>query len=179
MSGKAKRLLKRMAGKQFRGFDHRNIIRQTLQDVAVENAIQVTFGFAGNNGFDDWGQIHTTLRHDGKYYATFMMQQMPGCCAVLTLSYVQSDPDTRREFKNIVSLVEDAARRAGFGSLILTQVPHKDRVAQDEPWGLLLKDGYEMSKPFLNAKSGNQVVYLTKDLGQEKKIAGLEQEVWA
>lgn len=176
MSGKAERLLKRIAGKEFVGFDHRNIIRQTLRDVAVENSMQVFFGrdFDG----DDWGQIHTTLRRDNRYYAGFLLQQMPGCCAVLTLSYVQTDPFTRKEFTNIVSLVEDAARRAGFGSLILTQVPHKDRVAVDEPWGLLLDKGYKMSEPFLNAKSGNQVVYLTKDLEQRVKIAGLEQEVW-
>jgi hypothetical protein len=31
-----------------------------------------------------------------------------------------------------------------------------------------------MSEPFINAKSGNPVVYLTKNLGQEGKREGLE-----
>jgi len=34
-----------------------------------------------------------------------------------------------------------------------------------------------VSDPFLNAKSGNFVVTVTKNLGQEAKMDGFEQEV--
>jgi len=37
--------------------------------------------------------------------------------------------------------------------------------------------GWVMSEPFINAKSGNKVVYLTKNLDQKGKVGGLEIEV--
>lgn len=167
--------------KKFIGFNHRNIIISTLRDVATENNLGMWSDPNDDKklGFDDWGQIHVSLRKDKDLFAHFMVQQMPGCCAILTLSYVDVNPFTRANFKEVTRLVEDAAKRAGFGSLALTQVLHKDRVLVNEPWGLLLKEDYLISKPFINAKSGNRVVYLTKNLNQDGKIEGLEQEMWA
>lgn len=166
--------------KQFVGYDHRNIIIGTLKDAADERGLEMqSLPDKDYGGPNDWAPINVELRRDGRFHASFLVQQMPGCCAVLTLSYVTPEPYMQPEFQSIVSLVEGAAREAGFGSLILTQVPHKGKKASDEKWGLLLENGYLMSKPFLNAKSGNYVVYLTKDLGHKAKIDGLEVAVWA
>lgn len=104
----------------------------------------------------------------GNDHVNFKVQQMPGCCAVLTVFYVYPWPRTQDNFLETLRRVEVAAKRAGFGSLLMTQV------GEIEDWAWLLAKKWEMNEPFVNAKSGNKVMYLTKNLEQPGKVKGLE-----
>lgn len=160
--------------KKFIGFDHRNIIQQTLREVAFENDFDL--GIRPEFLMDDWQDVILRMHRDG-FDFNCHVQQMPGCCAVLIASYFGVTPWTKKAFAEAVEYIEQAAYRAGFGSLMLSQV-RLEKDPRKEIWGLLLEKGFHLSQPFRNAKSGNLVSYLTKDLKQPGKVAGLEQEVW-
>jgi len=123
--------------------------------------------------YNEWDGIHARVEGKG-FYSSFALQQMPGCCAVLTASYIDPEPYKPDEFRKVVQAIAEATRRAGFGSLILTQVIKMNIPLNKHVWFSIMGDGFEMSEPFINAKSGNSVVYLTKDLEQDGKIAGME-----
>ncbi len=152
---------------------HPNLILETMPEVCEE----LGWVFASRPGklnmYNEWDGIHARVEGKG-FYSSFALQQMPGCCAVLTASYIDPEPYKPDEFRKVVQAIAEATRRAGFGSLILTQVI-KDRVPLDKHvWYGILLDGFLMSDVFINAKSGNHVVYLTKDMEHNGKIAGME-----
>ena len=151
---------------------HPNLILETLPEVCTKLGWELESNPKRLWGQNEWGPIYGRIRAKG-FRSTFQLQQMPGCCAVLIACYVDPEPYTKKYFDPLIQAIEDAAKEAGFGSLMLAQVIHKPRVV-DHIWSGCLDMGYEMSRPFINAKSGNQVVYLTKNLGQQGKVAGLE-----
>ena len=59
----------------------------------------------------------------------------------------------------------------------MTQVvpAYTEYMWKKEPWHQVLSRGWRRSDPFRNAKSGNLVVYLIKDLEQPAKREGLER----
>src|SRR6266403_2204214 len=146
---------------------HPNLILETLPEVCEKLGWQLESNPKRLWGQNEWEPIYGRIRAK-EFKSTFHLQQMPGCCAVLIASYVDPEPFTKKCFESLIQAIEDASREAGFGSLMLAQVIFKRRV-QDHVWGGCIDMGYEMSKPFINAKSGNQVVYLTKNLGQNGK----------
>jgi hypothetical protein len=156
---------------------HPNLILQTLQEVADEQGLEFNSVPQNLAEVGDWKQI--LVRLVGKdFRADFDVQQMPGCCAVLILSYLHCMPETQDIFDQVVQLVEDATFRAGYGSLMMAQVvPAYTRSTwKDQPWieCLAFHRGWTVSDPFRNAKSGNLVVYLTKDMKHKAKVAGFE-----
>ena len=150
---------------------HPNLILETLPEICTRNG----WGFKSNPkklwGHNEWDSVHCRISAK-EFEAVFMLQQMPGCCAVLTASYIDPEPRTPLYFNRVVEAIREAAYEAGFGSLILTQVLSYNRF--DKHLWASLVGPFEISKPFINAKSGNKVVYLTKDLGQKAKRSGLE-----
>jgi len=101
------------------------------------------------------------------------LQQMPGCCAVLTASYIRAGM-TEKAYLRALDFITESAYEAGFGSVILTQVVYPD---EWHWWNSLPERGWVISKPFINAKSGNKVVYLTLDLKQpgfRKEISSIK-----
>lgn len=167
-----------MARKTFT-VDHPNYILETLAEIAQEKGYEFESQPDYKEGnFNDWNAMYCRL-HTPQTHVDFQLQQMPGCCAVLVLSYVKPRPYSQENFDAIVSLVEEAAKDAGFGSVAMTQcVPAFSKMLWDkEPWIKTLDRGWIASEAFINAKSGNKVVYLTKDLKQNHKIKGLEVRV--
>lgn len=126
------------------------------------------FWFSSDPGFFDgrneWDRAICEIK-DGNKGGVFQVQQMPGCCAVLTVFYVYPRPMVQEQFLVILNKIELAAKKAGFGSLLMAQT------GKLEDWLWL---DWEISQPFMNAKSGNNVMYLTKDLNQPGKVKGLE-----
>lgn len=162
--------------------DHANHILEMLRDVCAERGMRC-YSNPGDLAYaKDWNEAHvtlTSLNKDGKPHldmAYFKLQQMPGCCAILTMSYVEYRKG-KFEFRDAVEYVEEAARRAAFGSMVLTQVLYKPEAPANDWYSIVALNGFKMSKPFINAKSGNRVVYLTKNLGQVGKMDGFEDEV--
>lgn len=154
------------------GFDHPNIVHVTLPEVGEEMGFKTEL----RRGYSDWDVMHGRVKGE-QFSATFELQQMPGCCAVLIASHIDPNPYNQETFNDTVKLIERTAHEAGFGSLMLSQV-RKTHI-EKEPWYLLLRRGYLLSKPFVNAKSGNEVSYITKDLKQEGKRNGLETPLFA
>lgn len=105
---------------------------------------------------------------DGVDGGLFHAQQMPGCCAVLVVSHVYPKKMTQENFLKILERVEKAAKKAGFGSLLMAQT------GQPENWEFLMNKGWDIDAPFVNAKSGNHVMYISKNLEQPGKVKGLE-----
>jgi hypothetical protein len=59
----------------------------------------------------------------------------------------------------------------------LTQVWKPEDGFKHKVWAKLVEEhNYKLSDPFMNAKSGNHVSYLTKDLGQTSKAEGFEND---
>jgi len=79
-------------------------------------------------------------------------------------------------FNHVLELIEQAAHEAGFGSVMMTQVvpAYSKMFWKQEAWIKCLDRKWIASPAFRNAKSGNLVVYLTKDLEQKGKRQGLE-----
>lgn len=154
---------------------HPNLIIDTLREIAEEKTGYFKSIPPEVHGFSEWGDIGCTLETMA-FQANFQLQQMPGCCAVLVLSYVKLYPHTQENFVKLLDIIEDAGFRAGFGSIMMTQVvPNYSKMFWDkELWIKCLDKGWKSSDPFRNAKSGNLVVYLTKDLGHKGKVKGLE-----
>lgn len=151
---------------------HPNLILETLPEVCGK----LDWEFKSNPkalwGNNEWDSIHCFVGAK-KFNAHFELQQMPGCCAVLIGSYIYPEPELPIHFNELIGTITEAAYEAGFGSMMLSQV-----LRYNDPrkhiWGGLINKSWEMSKPFINAKSGNQVVYLTKNLRQIGKVRGLE-----
>lgn len=157
--------------------DHPNIILETMKNLEGKHGFIFTSQPESFKHHSEWGMVECDLESD-EFQSSFNLQQMPGCCAVLVVSYVKVWPLTQARFDRVLQLIEEAAKEAGFGSVAMTQVVPKfsPMFWQEEPWILCIepKRGWLYSKPFVNAKSGNAVVYLTKDLKQPGKRAGLE-----
>jgi hypothetical protein len=148
--------------------DHANYLPQFLTKVVTQAGGKVWF--KGPKG--DW-DVKFAMIHFDDYEAQVQLQQMPGCCAIMTMSYLAPRPYSQKNFLRTVQLIEEAAKLSAFGSVCLTQVCHGHD--EKEPWALLLDNGYVKSPEFINAKSGNKVAYLTKDLGQTGQMDGFEE----
>lgn len=166
-------------------FDHANHIIKKLKEVALGKGMYMNADPNNLAHGQDWNKSIVTLAIPTKNnkklipVAEFQLQQMPGCCAIMTVSYVRTRLAVM-SFEDAVEMIEDAARRAAYGSVVLTQVIAEGYKLEKHEWfPLVAERGYLMSKPFINAKSGNQVVYLTKDLEQAGKLAGFEERVRA
>jgi hypothetical protein len=162
--------------------DHANHILEYLREVAHERGLHVFSDPREVVYVDDWGNVHVWIansKEDGtpkREIAEFRLQQMPGCCAILTMSYVHTNPKYMT-FAGAVELVCEAAKRAAFGSVCLTQVVNRERAEKCEWFSIVSYGSFKMSQWFINAKSGNRVVYLTRNLGQVGQMEGFEEEV--
>src|SRR5213080_1310552 len=112
------------------GVGHPNLILETMPEVSKELGWKFWSRPGKLNMYYEWDGIHAGIEAEG-FNAAFALQQMPGCCAVLTASYIDPVPYTSNTFRTVVGVIAEATRRAGFGSLILTQVI-KDRVPLNE-----------------------------------------------
>ncbi len=150
---------------------HPNLILETLPKVCAG----LNWEFKSNPkvlwGRNEWEEIFCRV-HAPKFHSTFNLQQMPGCCAVLIASFIDPDPRTPENFQEVLDVIEGASYEAGFGSVLMAQVVYEDAI-----WPVCLKNKWVMSDKFINAKSGNKVVYLMKDLGQYGKRHGFEVKV--
>jgi hypothetical protein len=159
--------------------DHQNYITDMLRDLAKERGFWFNSKPEHSWGMNDWSPVQCWMGdHIGpkKFKANFQVQQMPGCCAVLVLSYIQVKPWSYELFDQIVEFVEVAAKNAAFGSVAMTQcVPAFSKMLwKEEPWTKALDRGWVATPAFRNGKSGNLVTYLLKDLGQNAKVVGFE-----
>jgi hypothetical protein len=156
--------------------DHQNHITEMLKDLAQEQGCEFNSNPEDSCGINDWHPVQCWLTAK-EFDAQFQVQQMPGCCAVLVLSYIRVKPYTYDLVDKVIEFVEVAAKNAAFGSVAMTQcVPAFSQMLwKKEPWIKCLDRGWEHSKPFMNGKSGNIVTYLLKDLGQKVKMKGFEQ----
>jgi hypothetical protein len=157
---------------------HDNLILETARELAQERGIKFRSAPENFVNTSEWGPVEAAIATD-EMYATFLIQQMPGCCAVLTLSYIRPNPRTQETVDYVIQFVEEAAEAAGFGSVVMTQVvpAFTKYMWKHEPWIKCLDRKWKVSDPFRNAKSGNLCIYLTKDLKQPNKRQGLERVV--
>lgn len=162
------------------GVGHRNVIIQAMKD--NQHDLGYKFGSEPKHMefFNEWNQIQCGLETPD-FQANFQLQQMPGCCAVLVLSYIRCHPYTQENIDKVIEIVEKAAFDAGFGSVIMTQVvpAFSQMLWKGEPWIKCLNREWKASPAFRNAKSGNLVTYLSKDLAQPRKRPELEEPVYA
>lgn len=148
--------------------DHANHLPQFLHKEVKDAGGRAQFSGERH----DWGLKNVQMQFKD-WGGRAQIQQMPGCCAIMTISYVGVNPDTPETFTKTIGLITAAAKKAAFGSIVLTQVCHgRD---ERELWYPLLKEGFIKSPEFVNAKSGNRVAYLTKDLGQTGQMEGFEE----
>ena len=150
---------------------HPNLILKTLPEVCKQRNWQFASNPKALWGKNEWDTIYCRVQAP-KFRSSFELQQMPGCCAVLIACFIKPDPYTRDNFDEVLSAIESASYEAGFGSLLMAQVVYDDAI-----WPVCLKRDWIMSDKFVNAKSGNKVVYLTKNLEQKNKRYGLEVQV--
>jgi hypothetical protein len=147
---------------------HPNIILTTLAEACVLRNWEFSSDPEEMDDKKEWDNIWCKVWNK-EFFGAFQVQQMPGCCAVLIVHHLRTDPDTREIFDTVLKMIEEAAFEAGFGSVMMAQVTFIDRknqpVFKREPWAFCV-GRWDMSVPFINAKSGNPVVYLTKNLGQ-------------
>lgn len=152
------------------GVLHPNLILEALYKLRKEGGFELRSVPRKLNPKNEWESIFCHIDMIDME-AEFSLQQMPGCCAVLVVSYVRVSLPTQANFIRVLEIVEVAAKNAGFGSVVMTQVVPAFN------WFPCLGHGWICSKPFRNAKSGNMVIYLTKDLQQEGKKQGFEFRV--
>lgn len=155
---------------------HDNIILHSMKELSEAQGFEFESYPEELDRTIEWDKIGCAVSTTD-FDAHFELQQCPGCCAVLILSYIKVCPYSKEHFDQVVEIVEEAARLAGFGSVMMTQiVPAYSRILwKDEPWINRLDQGWRSSEAFRNAKSGNLCVYLTKDLKQPGKVKGLEE----
>ena len=151
---------------------HPNLILETLAELAKEKEWKFDSAPKRLWGENEWKEM-TCWLDTLEFKSCFKLQQMPGCCAVLIAFYIDVEPWTQEAFDAVLRAIEEAAYHAGFGSLMMAQVTHPYK-ADKAPWTLCLDRGWGITNSFVNAKSGNYVAYLTKDLGQQGKREGLE-----
>lgn len=154
---------------------HPNLILEAMREISKEQEFKFKSRPKELGGYNEWDQIDCAL-NTPKFNSSFNLQQCPGCCAVLIVSYMRLDPWTKGNFDEALKIIEQAAFQAGFGSVLMTQVVgnYSKMFWKNESWIKCLDRGWVSAPPFMNAKSGNIVVYLTKDLGQRVKRVGLE-----
>jgi len=164
-----------MLGKVQPQVGHPNLILETLKDTLTERGFEFESIPKELHAGNEWNSIHCKIGSDN-LAGGFDLQQCPGCCAVLIVSYVRLDPWNFGAFDYVLKLIEEAAFNAGFGSVMMTQVvpAYSKMFWERECWIKCLDREWVVSPAFRNAKSGNLVVYLTKDLEQAGKKAGLE-----
>ncbi len=157
---------------------HPNLILETLREILEERGFDFKSTPKELHGFNEWNIVHCEIHHKD-LWAGFDLQQCPGCCAVLVISYVKTDPWSFGAFNHVLELIEQAAHEAGFGSVMMTQVvpAYSKMFWKQEAWIKCLERKWVASPAFRNAKSGNLVVYLTKDLEQKGKKQGLEFKI--
>jgi len=154
---------------------HPNYILDALGEMAQENGWKMESQPRRAEFHNEWGQMEVELIFNKKEFATFKVQQLPGCCAVLVANHIMPSVFTREAFDDVLTVIETAAFKAGFGSLMMAQVLNKAEDFSREVWSKCIEGGdWITSVPFVNAKSGNKVVYLTKNLGQPGQRSGLE-----
>jgi hypothetical protein len=162
--------------------EHRNYITKMLRDMAKREGYDFESDPHDTCKRSDWCDVTCGLETP-RFRATFHVQQMPGCCAVLVLSYIRTQPYTYNNIDEVIRFVEEGAKNAAFGSVAMTQVvPHFSRMFwKKEPWILCLAPNrkWAASPAFRNGKSGNLVTLLTKDLEQDSKMEGFEEIVQA
>jgi hypothetical protein len=155
---------------------HSNIILETLSEVAEREGFKLHSDLPIGRDIG-WDEAQVRLESEDLYVG-FQLNQCPGCCAILIMSYVNMDHFTQGNFDYVLQMVEEAAFEAGFGSLMQTQVvpAYTPSTWRREPWIMCLDKGrgWAASPAFMNAKSGHLCVYLTKDLGHKRKMNGLE-----
>ena len=157
------------------GVLHPNFILEALNELSQGGEFQFKSNPRKLDAEREWHDIFCNL--DTKDIEShFHLQQCPGCCAVLIVSYVRVHPWTQQSFDAVLQIIEEAAKMAGFGSVMMSQVvPNYSKMFwKEEAWIKCLDRGWEPSKAFRNGKSGNLVAYLTKDLEQKDKRKGLE-----
>ena len=156
---------------------HPNFILKTMRDVSKDEGFKFISHPKDFDCFTEWDDANCGI-NTKEYEARFHLRQMPGCCAVLIIHYVEVRPYSQEIFDQVLQYIEEGAYRAGFGSVMMAQVVRADEDMPDcwdfEPWFYCIGRGWEYDAPFLNAKSGNLVVYLTKDLKQPGRMPGLE-----
>jgi len=154
---------------------HPNLITETLIEVCVEKGV----AFAANpmvlSAFNEWDPIICKIKTK-TCQAEFHLQQMPGCCAVMILYFLHPSPNTEKNFKEVLEIIEEATKRAAFGSLLMAQVI-PDKGIRDANWHLAMTMGYVLHPFFTNPKSGNKVVYLTKDMGFGKQEFSVDVKI--
>ena len=166
--------------RQVLGIEHRNLIIQAMKDNQQRDGYECNCSPHEVNDATEWDAIQWFVKTDA-IRASFQLQQMPGCCAVLVLSYVHTEPCSQEAIDLIIKIVEQAAYDAGFGSVLMTQVvlAYSKMLWAKEPWIRCLDRGWVYTPAFRNAKSGNLVTYLSKDMRQPHKRPELEQILYA
>jgi len=156
---------------------HSNLILATLSEECEMKEWKFKSNPEELHGQNEWDNCQCVV-WSKDFEWRFGVQQMPGCCAVLILHHVNAAPYTRENVNMAIELVERAAYKAGFGSVQMAQVVRLDGngrpIVLPEPWAHCIRR-WKVSAQFINAKSGNAVVYLTKNLDQPGKRAGFEE----
>lgn len=147
---------------------HDNLILETLPEVCQKKGWKFYSRPKRLRGMNEWDNINCGISTP-KFNSTFQLQQMPGCCAVLIASFIDPEPYTPENFDEVLKMIEEANYEAGFGSLLMAQV-----VTRKAIWSICLGRGWYKSDEFINAKSGNSVVYLHKNMNQRGKRNGFE-----
>lgn len=157
---------------------HPNLILETMRDVCAAENYEFLSNIKDFYDGNEWDDVFCRIVSEKEFQSTFQLQQMPGCCAVLVVHHVETFPYSQKIFDKVLQLIETGAYEAGFGSVLMAQVtPQGDPENYSrEPWALCV-GRWDISHPFVNAKSGNPCVYLTRNLEQPGKRQGLEIKI--
>lgn len=125
-------------------------------------------GFYASASIDREGKQRTDQfsliqKNKGINVATFNFAQLPGCCGVGVLYYIspRGDKETATKWTALVlDTVETAAKRAGYGALMLSQKTGSTITS------VLTARGYTTTERFRNAKTNNLLEVFIKDLKQ-------------
>ena len=124
-------------------------------------------GFYASASIDREGKQRTDQfsliqKNKGINVATFNFAQLPGCCGVGVLYYIspRGTKETAIKWaKLVITTVEKAAFKAGFGSLMLSQ-------KSDSSINEILEDRGYVWTSFRNGKTDNFIRIFTLDLKQ-------------
>jgi hypothetical protein len=155
---------------------HPNLILETLGDLCKERGYKFESTPKELFPHNEWQEVHCYIETP-EMWMGFSVQQHPGCCAILDLSYVKVKPWSQGNFDFAMQTVEEAAFNAGFAAVMMTQVvpAYSKMLWKHEPWIQGLDRGWQATvPPMRNAKSGNLVTILLKDLEQVGKRQGFE-----
>lgn len=104
-----------------------------------------------------------------KQVVSFRARALPGCCGVLVVYYLRpsrtlSVEQATKLYTETVEIIVRAAVKAKYGAIEMTLLATSKAALNI----LNQTHGFAML-PFINGKSGNEVVHLFKSLGQERK----------